>query len=187
MYSVSLFNKLAYVLFNVTIIYSIPYWELFWHLSCYLEFLYTDSLICFITLLHHLIYKVQSITFQNKLIISYILIHVLYILFLRFIYLYYCMFLLKQQTLFILIPYFVCIVKYNISLTIYFYNIQKQFKETFEIYSNYNHPDEICSICLDSLVTNVSMIKECKHCFHKDCIERWFTQQKSCPYCRTYI
>ena len=45
-----------------------------------------------------------------------------------------------------------------------------------------------CSICLDSIHDlNDSVKLKCSHYFHLECINRWFTKSKSCPYCRTII
>ncbi|EAR83908.2 zinc finger, C3HC4 type (RING finger) protein (macronuclear) [Tetrahymena thermophila SB210] len=46
-----------------------------------------------------------------------------------------------------------------------------------------------CSICLDKLQTGqtVSIITECQHYYHQECIENWFQCNKTCPLCRTQI
>ena len=46
----------------------------------------------------------------------------------------------------------------------------------------------ICSICQE-VIYPVEKIKvlECKHIFHKDCIETWFKITKTCPLCRESI
>lgn len=42
-----------------------------------------------------------------------------------------------------------------------------------------------CSICLENIHFG-DLIKccNCSHCFHKDCIERWLQDNKTCPLCR---
>ncbi|KNE91888.1 hypothetical protein PSTG_14686 [Puccinia striiformis f. sp. tritici PST-78] len=51
----------------------------------------------------------------------------------------------------------------------------------------------MCAICLDELESELRTLR-CKHTFHKDCIEKWFTAQddhrsiiKTCPNCRTKV
>ncbi|POW09725.1 hypothetical protein PSHT_09049 [Puccinia striiformis] len=51
----------------------------------------------------------------------------------------------------------------------------------------------MCAICLDELKSELRTLR-CKHTFHKDCIEKWFTAQddhrsiiKTCPNCRTKV
>jgi hypothetical protein len=50
-------------------------------------------------------------------------------------------------------------------------------------------PDQTCSICIDQFqVGQFHRILKCKHCFHKKCIDTWFTKNHSeCPLCRTVI
>ena len=42
-----------------------------------------------------------------------------------------------------------------------------------------------CSICLENIHFG-DFIKccNCSHCFHKECIERWLENNKTCPLCR---
>ncbi|KAL4430260.1 hypothetical protein ABPG74_014819 [Tetrahymena malaccensis] len=46
-----------------------------------------------------------------------------------------------------------------------------------------------CSICLDKLQTGqiVSIITECQHYYHQECIDNWFQSNKTCPLCRNQI
>ena len=46
-----------------------------------------------------------------------------------------------------------------------------------------------CSICLDQIkIGEFQKTLECKHCFHKKCIDRWFKKDNDCcPMCRTKI
>ena len=47
-----------------------------------------------------------------------------------------------------------------------------------------------CSICLEDIKfdDNSSFLCNCKHVFHKKCINRWITEYKNmCPNCRTKI
>ena len=42
----------------------------------------------------------------------------------------------------------------------------------------------ICSICLDDITNNnITILKECNHTFHKECIDKW-KHHNTCPYCR---
>lgn len=40
-----------------------------------------------------------------------------------------------------------------------------------------------CAICQEG-VTVATRIRTCGHCFHADCIERWFSMNPRCPVCR---
>lgn len=41
--------------------------------------------------------------------------------------------------------------------------------------------DEVCSICQDTIKNPVETL--CHHLFCKECIEKWFTDHKTCPIC----
>lgn len=43
-----------------------------------------------------------------------------------------------------------------------------------------------CSICLDSMNTDIAQLK-CDHVFHFNCITEWKTIQNSCPFCSKLI
>jgi hypothetical protein len=48
--------------------------------------------------------------------------------------------------------------------------------------------DRTCAICLDNYEENVILRQfECKHTFHKECIDDWLTAKKTCPLCRLEI
>ena len=42
----------------------------------------------------------------------------------------------------------------------------------------------ICVICLENNNINNNTILYCKHIFHKECIEKWFEHNKTCPICK---
>jgi len=46
--------------------------------------------------------------------------------------------------------------------------------------------DEICSICLEAYVPGerASLLLECEHMFHKDCLKEWWRRSPNCPNCR---
>ena len=44
-----------------------------------------------------------------------------------------------------------------------------------------------CSICLEQNEEAYCMIKSCSHSFHKKCLNKWYSTNNSCPYCRTQI
>ena len=41
-----------------------------------------------------------------------------------------------------------------------------------------------CSICLDKQKYNCSIITNCNHIFHKECLKNWIELNDSCPLCR---
>lgn len=51
-------------------------------------------------------------------------------------------------------------------------------------------PPECCVVCLCEFQNDeeVRFLKNCKHIFHKECLDRWMIRdQRSCPLCRTLI
>lgn len=46
-----------------------------------------------------------------------------------------------------------------------------------------------CSVCLEPIKGEGSAkkLEECKHTFHKECIDRWLAQSKACPICRADV
>ncbi len=43
---------------------------------------------------------------------------------------------------------------------------------------------EVCSICTNNYVSRESLRElSCDHKFHKDCIDKWFEQNETCPLC----
>ncbi len=51
--------------------------------------------------------------------------------------------------------------------------------------NNYNN-NKICSICLDN-ITFFNKTLQCKHEFHKSCIDGWLKNNTTCPMCRSQI
>jgi len=46
--------------------------------------------------------------------------------------------------------------------------------------------NETCNICCDKYIANQfkRVLPECKHTFHKRCIDKWLKQKGECPICR---
>lgn len=42
---------------------------------------------------------------------------------------------------------------------------------------------ELCSICLEEITTEYEEL-ECRHRYHKTCIDEWFKEKVDCPICR---
>lgn len=52
--------------------------------------------------------------------------------------------------------------------------------------SRYQNHDDNCSICLCGLKDKMcAKIIHCDHIYHKDCLNKWFKRQKSCPFCKS--
>jgi hypothetical protein len=41
-----------------------------------------------------------------------------------------------------------------------------------------------CTICQEDIVLDIIRTLDCLHCFHVNCIDTWFTENKKCPQCR---
>lgn len=54
-----------------------------------------------------------------------------------------------------------------------------------EMGSHNNHYE--CSVCLSTLEDGemARTLPNCKHTFHAECIDKWFSSQSTCPICRT--
>ena len=50
-----------------------------------------------------------------------------------------------------------------------------------------DNTEDDCSICLESKLSGDIIELECTHTFHKECINKWLTNNESCPYCRQDI
>jgi hypothetical protein len=48
---------------------------------------------------------------------------------------------------------------------------------------------EYCNICFEeySIKTYKRVLPDCKHCFHKKCIDKWLKSKSNCPICRTNL
>lgn len=46
-----------------------------------------------------------------------------------------------------------------------------------------------CSVCLTTLVEDatIRVLPNCKHVFHVDCVDTWFSSNTTCPVCRTVV
>lgn len=58
------------------------------------------------------------------------------------------------------------------------------FSANSEMGSNNHHE---CSVCLSMLEDGemARTLPNCKHTFHAECIDKWFSSQSTCPICRT--
>lgn len=68
-------------------------------------------------------------------------------------------------------------------------NLVEKSKATFwELRINDNLSAEFCSICRENFEF-IDIIRQivCKHIFHINCIDTWFTKNKTCPECRYEI
>ncbi|KAF3454892.1 hypothetical protein FNV43_RR05340 [Rhamnella rubrinervis] len=46
-----------------------------------------------------------------------------------------------------------------------------------------------CSICLGNFEEEekLKVLPECQHAYHSDCVDKWLTEQSSCPLCRASL
>ena len=45
--------------------------------------------------------------------------------------------------------------------------------------------DNSCAICQDKFIKDQDLRKlECNHTYHKECVDKWFERQNTCPECR---
>ena len=44
-----------------------------------------------------------------------------------------------------------------------------------------------CSICLESFDTKNTIVLNCNHYFHRECINEWLLINNSCPICRDVL
>ncbi|KAL2341807.1 hypothetical protein Fmac_009747 [Flemingia macrophylla] len=60
----------------------------------------------------------------------------------------------------------------------------------------YNQTDQFkqgevveCSVCLGTIVEDSStrVLPNCKHIFHVECVDKWFSSNTTCPICRTMV
>lgn len=59
----------------------------------------------------------------------------------------------------------------------------------FDICSEYHISkyDKKCSICLENIKSDNNVVLNCNHCFHQECIKKWYNIKNTCPNCRTMI
>jgi hypothetical protein len=75
-------------------------------------------------------------------------------------------------------------------------NENNYFKSCKEINDILGHPikikkndsilNEKCLVCMDNykVYELKRLLPNCKHCFHKKCVDKWFKKNASCPICR---
>lgn len=63
---------------------------------------------------------------------------------------------------------------------------EQQLAENTCIYRSEIHLNDNCSICQDPMEAGqeIRTIFACGHCFHRDCIDKWFEGHVQCPTCR---
>ena len=66
----------------------------------------------------------------------------------------------------------------------YYIKLILKIQQTFENDDNMNNQKE-CTICLKEFENGNSVTKlKCGHTFCTECIEKWFEESITCPYCR---
>ena len=66
---------------------------------------------------------------------------------------------------------------------------EKEIKDTLESYGIFIIPfDQECPICLEDIKANTPIYNlDCKHYFHKDCLQSAIKENLLCPLCRAQI
>uniref|UniRef100_A0A8W8KL63 RING-type domain-containing protein n=3 Tax=Magallana gigas TaxID=29159 RepID=A0A8W8KL63_MAGGI len=54
---------------------------------------------------------------------------------------------------------------------------------TSEVFEEEEDP---CVICHEEMTPPTTVMLECKHRFHDECIRKWLREQSTCPNCRIY-
>ncbi|WCJ38552.1 RING/U-box superfamily protein [Euphorbia peplus] len=70
--------------------------------------------------------------------------------------------------------------------------IQKETRISVSKFKNLHFPvtgPADCRICLSGYgdEEEVSEVMDCKHCFHKGCLDKWFDKHTTCPLCRSIV
>lgn len=60
-------------------------------------------------------------------------------------------------------------------------------KELTKIIKNNNNNENICIICQENFKGKTNIQLNCKHIFHKKCINKWLKINYDCPLCRQSI
>ncbi|XP_045472659.1 brassinosteroid-responsive RING protein 1-like [Harmonia axyridis] len=66
---------------------------------------------------------------------------------------------------------------------LYEFNFEKLYNDCTERGITF---EEDCSVCLSRL-TGELYLTDCRHSFHKECIDRWCSNSECCPMCRTNL
>lgn len=62
--------------------------------------------------------------------------------------------------------------------------VDGQVKKMIKSLSHNTLINEECSICMKPIEREDLKLLSCRHPFHIDCIQRWFIENQSCPFCR---
>ena len=101
----------------------------------------------------------------------------------------------NKNTLYTMIS-FILMISCIPSFTQIFNHCCKNIKHKYNIYripmrrivSNDNLLLDECSICLEKYIKKDKIVSlDCKHIFHKSCIQLWLNKNNSCPQCRENI
>lgn len=75
----------------------------------------------------------------------------------------------------------------NNNMTLFIYKFQKKNKKTLSFTIpevSVNHIESHCPICKESIAeTDEMYLTDCKHDFHKECLDFWFESSLNCPQC----
>jgi hypothetical protein len=65
--------------------------------------------------------------------------------------------------------------------------ISNKLLEKSSVIYHKNNNEFFCVICQSKCINTVIRTLSCKHSFHINCIDKWFTENKTCPICKFEI
>lgn len=77
----------------------------------------------------------------------------------------------------------VCIAEFRLETGDYRVLRETTMRDELRIFSERHQ----CSVCLNEIKANTSVLTPCGHFFHQDCLSEWLYKNHTCPLCRTLV